>query len=146
MNIIWGWIVLLLSSLAYFGQLIAAFWPGTAEKLGMTESESDVDPVFYADVRGEIFLDICTLWTLPLAGLLLVLNNSFWVYLGLIGGSMYLYFAGRGIIVRRMMLKRGIPIGSRENLKINYIFLFIWGTMAIITIIIAINNLLVSSQ
>ena len=45
-------------------------------------------------------------------------NNLMWNYFDLIGGGMYLYFAGRGIIIRKMMEKRGIAIGSSENLKI----------------------------
>lgn len=55
MNIIWGIILLLLSALAYFGQVIAAFWPLTASRLGLTEPESEVDPAFHADVRGAAF-------------------------------------------------------------------------------------------
>ena len=48
-------------------------------------------------MRGEAIWDSVTLWTLPLAGVLLLLNNPLWVYFGLVGGGMYLYFAGRGL-------------------------------------------------
>ena len=81
------------------------------------------------------------MWTLPVAGLLLVLNNPVWAYPGLIGGGMYLYFAGRGTIVCKMMEIKGIAIGSVDNLKVNYIFLSLWGVMAIITIVLAIISL-----
>ena len=97
MNIIWGIILTILSSIGYFGQVISAFWPETAAKLGLTEAEADVDPTFYADMRGEAFWDTAILWTLPVAGVLLMLNNPLWAYFGLVGGGMYLYFAGRGI-------------------------------------------------
>ena len=40
---------------------------------------------------------------------------------------MYLYFAGRGIIVRRVMQQRGIRIGTPETLKVANIFLALWG-------------------
>ncbi len=141
MNIIWGVILFIISSIGYFGQAITAFWPGTATKLGLTEPEADVDPTFYADVRGEAFWDTAILWTLPVAGVLLVLNSPVWVYLGLVGGGMYLYFAGRGIVVRRLMQRRGIRIGMPESLKVIYIFLSLWGLAAVITIVLAIAAL-----
>lgn len=141
MNIIWGVILLIISSIGYFGQVITAFWPGTAARLGLTEPETDVDSTFYADVRGEAFWDTIVLWTLPVAGVLLVINNHTWVYFGLVGGGMYLYFAGRGIVVRREMLHRGIRIGDSGNLKIAYVFLTLWGLAAVITIVMAIAEL-----
>ena len=94
MTIIWGIILTIVSSIAYFGQLITAFWPENAVKWGLSEPETDVDLAFYADVRGEAFWDIVVLWTLPIAGVLLILNSPLWVYFGLVGSGMYLYFAG----------------------------------------------------
>ena len=138
MNIVWGIILFIISSIAYFGQVISAFWPETAAKLGLTEPETDVDPTFYADVRGEAFWDTAILWTLPVAGVLLVLNSPVWAIFGLVGGGVYLYFAGRGIVVRRVMGRRGIRIGTPDNLKVAYIFLTLWGLAALITIAMAI--------
>lgn len=138
MNTTWGVILFIISSIAYFGQAISAFWPETAARLGLAEAEADVDPTFYADGRGEAIWDTAVLWTLPLASLLLLLNNPAWVYFGLIGGGMYLYFAGRGMVVRKIMQRRGIRIGSPQSLKMATIFLALWGLAAIITIVMAI--------
>lgn len=74
-----------------------------AARLGLLEPESDVDPTFYADVRGEAIWDTMILWTLPVSGVLLILNISLWACFGLVGGGMYLYFAGRGILTRLAM-------------------------------------------
>ena len=137
MNIIWGIILTILSSIGYFGQVLSAFWPETAAELGLTEAEGDVDSTFYADMRGEAFWDTGILWPLPVAGVLLMLNNSMWAYFGLVGGGMYLYFAGRGILARRVMHSHGLQIGSPESLKVAYIFLTLWGLAAIITIVMA---------
>ncbi|MBI9043490.1 MAG: hypothetical protein JEZ06_03340 [Anaerolineaceae bacterium] len=141
MNIIWGVTLTILSSIAYFGQVISAFWPKTAVKLGLTEPEGEVDPTFYADMRGEAFWDAVILWTLPVAGALLILNNSLWPYFGLVGGGMYLYFAGRGIVIRKAMQRRGICIGTDGDLKVAYVFLTLWGLAAVITIVMAIAAL-----
>ncbi len=138
MHIIWGIFLTILTSIGYFGQVITAFWPEVASKLALTEPESDVDPTFYADVRGESIWDTTILWVLPAAGVLLLLNNPLWVYFGMIGGGMYLYFAGRGIIVRLEMQRRGISIGKPNTLKLSYIFLTLWGVAAFSTVIMAI--------
>ncbi len=144
MNVIWGVILFLISSFGYLGQVITTFWPETATKLGLTEPEADVDPTYYADVRGEAYWDTAVLWTLPVAGVLLVLNNPVWAYFGLVGGGMYLYFAGRGIIARRVMQRRSIRIGKPETLKMIYLFLALWGLAAVITIVLAIAALPIS--
>jgi len=141
MNILWGLILTILSSIGYFGQVITAFWPDTAARLGLTEPESEVDPAIFADVRGEAIWDTVILWTLPVAGVLLILNSSLWPYFGLVGGGMYLYFAGRGIVVRKEMQRRGIRIGTDETLKVAYGFLALWGLAAVITIVLAIVTL-----
>jgi len=142
MNIPWGIILTILSSIGYFGQVITAFWPDTAARLGLTEPESEVDPAFFADVRGEAFWDTAILWTLPVAGVLLILNSSLWPYFGLVGGGMYLYFSGRGIVVRKEMQRRSIRIGTDDALKVAYVFLTLWGLAAVITIVMAIAVLL----
>jgi len=141
MNIVWGVILFIISSIGYLGQVITSFWPEIATKLGLTEAEAGVDATFFADVRGEAYWDSAILWTLPVAGVLLVLNSPVWVYFGLVGGGMYLYFAGRGIVVRRMMQRRGIRIGTPETLKVIYSFLALWGLAAVITIVLAIAAL-----
>lgn len=138
MNIVWGIILIIIAGFGYVGQVISTFWPDRAVALGLTESEDDVDPAFYADVRGEAYWDTAVLWTLPLAGFLLVLDSPMWAYFGLIGGGMYLYFAGRGILVRRVMRRRDIRIGEPQTLKIAYLFLALWGLVATITIGMAI--------
>ena len=142
MNIIWGVILIIISLIGWLGQVITALSPAVATKLGVTEPEADVDPTFYADVRGEAIWDALTLWILPMAGILLVVNNPLWIYFGLVGGGMYLYFAGRGMAVRWVMQRRGVRIGQPETLKMVYVFLMLWGLTAVVTIIMAVAALL----
>ena len=144
MNIIWGAILTIFSLLGWLAQAITALSPKAATKLGLTESESDVDPTFFEDVRGEAIWDTIILWTLPVAGILLLLNKTLWAYFGLVGSSMYLYFAGRGILTRLAMQRRGIRIGKPGTLKAYYVFLSLWGLIAVVTIIMAITVLPVS--
>jgi len=142
MNIIWGIILILFTLLlCWLGQVINATSPALAAKLGLAEPESDVDPTFFLDGRGEAIWDALILWTLPVAGILLLLDNPSWAYFGLVGGGMYLYFAGRGLIVRRVMQRHDIPIGKPDTMKLYNAVLIVWGLIALVTIIMAVAAL-----
>jgi hypothetical protein len=140
-NMIWGAILIIVTGFCWLIQVINTASPTLAAKLGLNEPESDVDPAFFVDTRGEAVWDALILWTLPAAGILLIVNNPWWAYLGLVGGGMYLYFAGRGLVVRFMMRRRGIRIGKPETVKLFNAVLTLWGLIAIVTIIIAVGAL-----
>jgi len=138
MHVLWGLVVLGLSLLGWGGQTISWLRPDTAVRLSLVEAEEDVEPSYWADIRGEARWDAATLWTMVAAGVLLIVDQPAWAYLGLVGGGMYVYFAGRGIVTRREMARRGFRIGAPANVRIGYVFLAIWGVMGSITIVAAI--------
>ena len=141
MNLIWGATLTILTLIAWIGQTITAFSPKLGQSLGLTEPKSDVDPAVYADNRGEAIWDATITWTLPIAGILLMLNNPIWVYFGLVGGGMYLYLAGRFIFTRLFMQRHGIHIGQLKTLKLYYAIVILWGIAAVVTIFIAVETL-----
>lgn len=141
MNLIWGVILISITLKCWVGQIITAFSPKVAAKIRIIEPESDVDPTFFADMRGEAIWDAISLWILPFAGILLILNNSLWPYFGLIGSGMYLYFVGRGISSHLTMQRHKINIGRSKKLKVKYMILTLWGFIAIVTIIMAVITL-----
>jgi hypothetical protein len=143
MNLIWGAILIIFTLiLCWLGQVINATSPALAARVGLTEPEADVDPIFFVDGRGEAIWDALILWTLPVAGILLILTSPWWPYFGLVGGGMYLYFAGRGIAVRLLMQRGGIRIGKPETVKLGYAALTLWGLIAVATIIMAVAALI----
>jgi hypothetical protein len=101
--IVWGLVVTTLSLLCWGGQLLSFFAPEVAAQFGLIEDADEVDPVFRVDARGEALWDIFTLWSMVVAGVLLVAGQEAWAYFGLVGGGAYLYFARRGTIVRLTM-------------------------------------------
>jgi len=138
MQIFSGIVIVGLSLLCWGGQAIVCFAPATGVKLGLTEAEAEVEPAFWADLRGEALWDFLTLWTSVVAGALLILDESAWSYFGLVGGGMYVYFAGRGIATRLAMRRRGLRIGTPRDVNIGLVFLTIWGVMGLATIIAAV--------
>jgi hypothetical protein len=141
MELVWGSVVVVLASIAWLGQVVAWVAPATAVRLSLMEAEVDVEPAYWADIRGEATWDSLSLWTLPLAGLLLLLSEPWWAVFGLIGGGAFLYFAGRGIVTRRAMQQRGMRIGASGNVRIGFVFLGIWGLVALVTVVSAAASL-----
>ena len=121
METIWGYILIIFTLfMGWLVQVVNAVAPKFTARLGFGEPESQVDRTFFLDARGESIWDALILWTLPLAGILLLLNHPWWAYFGLVGGGMYLYFSGRGIIVRRVMQRNKVKIGRPQMLAVYY--------------------------
>ena len=137
MQLVAGLAIVLISLLAWGGQLVSWLAPTTAERLQLTESESNVEPAFFADGRGEAVWDAFTLWTMPVAGVLLMMDHAAWPYFGLIGSGMYLYFGGRGILTRLVMQREGLAIGTPSNVRIGLGFLAVWCLMGMAVAIAA---------
>lgn len=141
MNIVWGLVLIALGLLAWGGQTLSWLAPGPATRMGLAEAEDTVEPVFWADGRGEATWDALTLWPLLVAGALLVADSTSWPYFGLIGGSIYLYFGGRGILARLEMRKRGYAIGPPGDVRAAFTALTVWGVAGLVTIVAAITAL-----
>jgi hypothetical protein len=135
MGIIWGVVVAVLALLCWGGQTVSLFAPQAAARLSLAEAESDVEPAFWADVRGEAMWDFFTLWTLLVAGLLLIVDAAAWPYFGIAGGAIYVYFAGRGVLARREMQRRKLRAGSDASVRSAYIMLPVWGMTGLVTLI-----------
>jgi hypothetical protein len=140
-DLIWGIVIVVLGLLAWGGQALSWSSPETAARLGLTEPEDTVEAVFWADGQGEAQWDIVTLWTLPLAGLLLIVGHEAWAWLGLVGGGIYVYFGGRGILTRLEMQRREFRIGDPGNVRLGLVMLGVWGLAGLITIVAAIAAL-----
>lgn len=141
MQIVWGILIVVLSVLCWGGQTVSWLAPSTAVKLALMEAEEDVEPTYWADIRGEAVWDSLTLWPMVVAGVLLIIDNAAWTYFGLVGGGVFVYFSGRGIFTRAAMLRRGLRIGTPQNVNQGMVFLAIWGVMGLITITVAVFSL-----
>jgi hypothetical protein len=137
----WGVVLIVVGLLAWVGQTVSWFAPRAATRLNLVESEDSVEPVYWADIRGEALWDFLTLWTLVAAGILLVVEGNAWPYFGLVGGGIYVYFAGRGILTRIEMRRRGFRVGTPKNVLVGLISLAVWGVVGLVTIVAAARTL-----
>ena len=138
---VWAIILLLLSLAAWLGQVIVVLAPDLAERWSLVEREFDVDPAFHADARGEALWDALILWTMVVAAVLLLMRHPAWPPFALVGGGAMLYFAGRGIAVRRALARRGIRIGAPASVRLAFAALAIWLGAAVVTIALAVRAL-----
>ena len=135
-------LMLVLSLLAWVGQMISMVAPGLAVRLTLTESPDEVDPTFYRDVRAECAWDTLTLWTLVVAAVLLLFSQPIWALFGLLGGGMYVYFAGRGIAQRVVLQRGGIAIGKPATILQAHVALSLWGAIGAAAVALASHDLL----
>lgn len=135
MEVVAGVVIVVLSLPCWVGQAISWFSPPIGERWGLTEAEESVDSVYYGDIRGEALWDTLTLWTMPLAGLLLILGSDAWPYFGLIAGGMYTYFSGRGVATRQAITNRGGRIGAPNDQRVAYAALIVWGVLGLAIIV-----------
>ncbi len=136
MSLLWGAVIQIVT-LFWLGQVVAAISPRRAERWGLIEPASEADNAFLADARGEAIWDALVLWTLPAAGVLLLLQHPGWPYFGLVGGGMWLYAAGRAIIVRLLMQRRGVRAGTSRYTKVAMASAAVWGLIALAAIVVA---------
>ncbi|HBA85672.1 MAG TPA: hypothetical protein DCZ95_16445 [Verrucomicrobia bacterium] len=142
MRTLWGLILIVVALLlCWGGQVVNALFPKRAERWGLSEPQAEVDPVFYTDSRGEAFWDVLSIWPLPVAGVLLLLDHPWWPYFGLVGGGIFIYFSGRGTVVRLVLRRHGIRIGHPKRLAAYYIILFVWALLGAVTIAMAVRTL-----
>ena len=130
--------MVVLGLLAWGGQTISLVAPGKAQEWNLVERKDAVDPVFWSDIRGEALWDAFTLWPLVVAGALLFLDNAGWPYFGLVGGSTYIYFAGRGILTRHAMRREGVRIGDPGNVRLGMVMLAVWGVLGLVSVVAAV--------
>ena len=141
MEVFWAVVLIVFGLLAWGGQTVSRFAPDVAVSLNLTEGRESVEPVFWADGQGEALWDFLTLWTLVVAGVLLLIDHESWPIFGLIGGGVYVYFAGRGILTRLEMQRSGFRIGEPSNVRLGLIMLAVWGVIGLITIVAAAMSL-----
>ena len=122
--------------LLYIGQIISVVNFGLAQKLGLQESPDNADPVFSHLELWAARWDLWWLWTLPTAGILMLINHPWWPYAAMIGGATYVDTGGRETAKVLGLRQQGVRTGSpREHrLVISTFALFLGiGGLAIVT-------------
>ena len=113
-----GWILLLLGGILYSAQLISSVNFKLAQRLGIQESPGETDSVLQTAERYTAYWDLVTLWCLPLAGLLMIIDHRWWPVVALVGGAIYLDASGREAAKIISLKKEGFRLGSTQQQRV----------------------------
>ncbi|MDY6953063.1 MAG: hypothetical protein SWE60_16260 [Thermodesulfobacteriota bacterium] len=117
-RLVLGIICILFGGIGWMGQVLSGVHYSLAQRLGLQEKSEGTDPLFRRAETYTARWDALVLWTLLLAGVLMLTDNYWWPYLGLIAGGIYLDAAGREGAKYIGLSKSGIRIGTPKDLKI----------------------------
>jgi hypothetical protein len=137
-----GLFVIVVGLICWIGQSLAVIALPTAVRFGVFEPEGEIDRSMYVFERySQGIMDMLLTWILPLAALLMILDNGYWPIVALVGGGVYLYFPGVFMITRFVLKRHGMKVGRPSSVRSAYIFGFIWTVSALAMIVLAVLKL-----
>jgi hypothetical protein len=137
-----GWLLIIFPGILYVGQIISSVNFPLAQRLGLQENPDESDPLLQRAERYVAYWDLVTLGWIPLSGVLMVLDNSLWPIVALIGAAIYLDAAGREAVKILSFKHEGIRIGSPKQRKAFFSTYFIMAALALGVLIYAISEIL----
>jgi len=145
MQAILGWILILFPGALLLVQLISSLNFSLAQKLGLQEKSGSAAPLLLRSERYTAYWDLVTLVWLPVAGILMVINDPWWPVIALIGAAIYIDAAGREAAKNLSFRHEGIETGTKQEqilFFITYIIMIIIGIIIIIYSLQALIHLL----
>jgi hypothetical protein len=119
----------------YIGQAISVLNFRKAQRLGLQESQDHTDPVHRRLESWAARWDLLWLWTLPVAGILMLIDHAWWPWAAMIGGGAFVDTGGREAAKVIGLRREGVRIGSpgqRRLATATYAYLISTGLMAIV--------------
>lgn len=122
--------------LLYIGQLISTANFALAQRLGLQERPDNADSLVGGLELWAARWDLLWLWTLPAAGILMLIDHAWWPYAALIGGGAYIDTGGREgakvLGLRQQGVRTGTPSEHRLAMGV-FALLIAIGALAIVT-------------
>ncbi len=141
MRVIVG-ILCLFAWLLYLGQLISVANFGLAQRLGLQESSAHADALSSHLELWAARWDLVWLWTLPAAGILMLIDHGWWPYAAMIGGGAFVDAGGREAAKVLGLRGQGVRVGSQREQRLifgAFLCLIVIGGLAIGTGLFAVT-------
>ena len=122
--------------LVYLGQVVSVVNLDLAQRLGLQESPRTSDALSRHLELWTARWDLLWLWTLPLAGLLILVDHSWWPYAAMIGGGAYVDAGGREAVKVIGLRQQGVRTGSTQEHRLmisTYAVFVAVGALAIVS-------------
>lgn len=141
MQVVTGIVSLVLGLVGYGGQLISTVNWKLAQRLGLQEGDEHTEPLFRHLELNTAKWDLFTWWTLPVAGLLMLLDYPWWPYLALIACGVFVDSAGREIAKLWGLKAEGIETGTEKDARTFVVFLIVMALVGLWAAVFAVLNL-----
>jgi hypothetical protein len=141
MLVVTGIAALVFGLIGLVGQAVSSASFPLAQRLGLQEKDDATDPVFRRLELETARWDLVVLWTLPLTGILMLIDHSLWPYLALIAGGVHVDTAGRESAKWRGLRAEGVRIGRPKEARIFLGFLGVTGAVGLWVILFALREL-----
>ena len=115
-----GTLATFIGGLLYAGQLISSIDFALAQRLGLQEKADGADPLVARLELGTARWDLLSLWTLPMAGVLMLLGDPWWPCFGLIGGAVAADTGGREAAKVLGLLAHGVRFGATRDVRLAF--------------------------
>ena len=141
MQLFMGWLLIILPGILYVGQLISSINFPLAQRMGLQEDPDEADLLLQRAERYTAYWDLVTLVWMPLAGILMVIDNSVWPLFALFGGAIYLDAAGREAAKILSFRHEGVRIGPPKQHRIFIATYFIMAVLAVAVLVYSLGEL-----
>lgn len=123
MTIAFGIVALLLGLVIMLGQAISVVDYARAQTLGLQEKDEETDSLYRHLELNTARWDLAVLWTLPLAGIVMLADTSWWPWVALVAGGVHADAGGREVFkilgLRAEGVRVGTPSEARNTLAFN---------------------------
>ncbi len=97
----------------------------------MQEKRDTTDPLYWRLERNTAIWDLLVNWTLPVAGVLMLLDHSWWPFVALVAGGVYADQGGREIAKVVGLRSEGVRVGTEGGVRFALAFLSLWAALGL---------------
>ena len=113
-----GALAALVGSVWWVGQCVSVVAFPVAQRLGLQEGDDEADELFLQAERGTARWDAVTLWTLPLAGAVMLVDDDRWPVAALVAGAIHVDAGGREAAKHASLRHQGVRVGSPSAVRV----------------------------
>ncbi|NKB33662.1 MAG: hypothetical protein GKR91_11245 [Pseudomonadales bacterium] len=141
MQLLIGWLILILGGFLYLGQVISTTNFSLAQRLGLQESPDHSDPILQRAERYVAYWDLVVLGWFPIAGILMILDYQYWPAIALISAGIYFDTSGREAAKILSFRHEGVRLGTQKQQKLFFATYFCMAGLACLVIVYALYDI-----
>lgn len=113
----------MIGSVGFLGQLVSSVDFQLAQRLGLQERDEETGPLYRRLELNTARWDLFVLWTLPLAGVLMLVGHAWWPYAALVARGVHVDAGGRETAKVLGLRAQGVRIGSAREVRLALVLL-----------------------